>query len=104
MSYIIILTTTADNELAQKIADRLLEKNLAACVSFAPVFSTYRWQGEVQRENEIELYIKTKAKNYKKIEKTIKSLHEYEVPQIIALKIKQGSRGYLAWIDKTLKG
>ncbi|MDR2790721.1 MAG: divalent-cation tolerance protein CutA [Campylobacteraceae bacterium] len=104
MSYIIIFTTTSDKDSAQKIADELIAQNLASCVSFAGIFSTYKWQGRVCREEEIELGIKTKAKNYKKIKKLIKSLHAYETPQIIAVKIAQGSRGYLKWIDKTLKG
>jgi periplasmic divalent cation tolerance protein len=104
MSYIIVYTTTSDEEAAQMIADRLLEENLAACVSFAPVFSNYKWQGRICKESEVELQIKTKAKNYKKIEKLIKSLHTYEVPQIVAVKITQGSHSYLKWIDKTLKG
>ncbi|MDR1461231.1 MAG: divalent-cation tolerance protein CutA [Campylobacteraceae bacterium] len=104
MSYIIIFTTTADKESAQKIADELLEKNLAACVSFTPIFSNYKWQGRIQREKEIEIQIKTKAKLYKKVEETIKSLHMYETPQIIAVAIKQGCNNYLEWIDKSLKG
>ncbi|MDR1614689.1 MAG: divalent-cation tolerance protein CutA [Campylobacteraceae bacterium] len=103
MSYIIVLTTTPDSESAQKIADKLLEENLAACVSFTPVFSSYKWQGRIQKENEIELLIKTKAKKYKKVEKIIKSLHTYEIPQIISVKIEQGSCEYLKWIDKNLK-
>jgi periplasmic divalent cation tolerance protein len=103
VSHIIIFTTTSDEKSAQEIADCLLEKNLASCISFAPVFSSYKWQGRVCKESEIELQIKTKSKNYKKIEKTIKSLHAYETPQIIAVKIARGSSDYLGWIDKTLK-
>ncbi|MDR2080708.1 MAG: divalent-cation tolerance protein CutA [Campylobacteraceae bacterium] len=103
MSYIIIFTTTPDKESAQKIADKLLEKNLAACIGFASVFSNYKWHGRICKEEEIELHIKTKAKNYKKVEKLVKSLHSYETPQIIAVKIARGFDGYLKWIDKTLK-
>jgi periplasmic divalent cation tolerance protein len=98
-----IFTTTSDEKSAQKIADELLEKNLAACVSFASIFSSYKWQGRICRENEIEIRIKTKVKNYKKVEECIKSLHAYEVPQIIAVKIACGSDEYLKWIDKSLK-
>ncbi|MDR2635397.1 MAG: divalent cation tolerance protein CutA [Campylobacteraceae bacterium] len=99
----IVFTTTPDNESAQKIADKLIEENLAACVSFTPVISNYKWQGRIQKENEIELKIKTKAKKYKKVEKVIKSLQTYEIPQIIAVKVTHGFGDYLKWIDKTLK-
>ncbi|MDR2341691.1 MAG: divalent-cation tolerance protein CutA [Campylobacteraceae bacterium] len=104
MSYIIVYTTTSDEEAAQRIADRLLKENLAACISFVPVFSNYKWQGRICKESEVELQIKTKAKNYKKIEELIKSLHTYEVPQIIAVEITHGLDDYLKWIDKTLEG
>ncbi|MDR1007294.1 MAG: divalent-cation tolerance protein CutA [Campylobacteraceae bacterium] len=103
MSYIIVFTTTSDKESAQKIADELLKKNLAACVSFTPIFSSYKWQGSIQKESEIELQIKTRAQLYEKVEETIKSLHMYETPQIIAVAIKQGCDNYLKWIDKSLK-
>ncbi|MDR1285911.1 MAG: divalent-cation tolerance protein CutA [Campylobacteraceae bacterium] len=104
MSYIIVFTTTANEESAQRIADKLLEKNLAACVSFTPIFSSYKWQGHIQKESEIELQIKTRAELYQKVEETIKSLHMYETPQIIAVPIKQGCDNYLEWIDNSLKG
>ncbi|MDR0579997.1 MAG: divalent-cation tolerance protein CutA [Campylobacteraceae bacterium] len=104
MSYIVVYTTTSDEKSAEILADKLLEENLAACVSFTSIFSNYKWQGRICKESEIELKIKTKADNYKKIEKLIKSLHAYETPQIIAVEIAQGSGDYLKWIDKTLKG
>ncbi|MDR0761697.1 MAG: divalent-cation tolerance protein CutA [Campylobacteraceae bacterium] len=104
MSYIIVYTTTSDEESAQKIADKLLEENLAACISFAPVVSNYKWQGRICKENEVELQIKTTSENYKKTEECIKSLHPYELPQIIAVDVAHGLDGYLGWIDKTLKG
>ncbi|MDR3346666.1 MAG: divalent-cation tolerance protein CutA [Campylobacteraceae bacterium] len=103
MSYAVIFTTVSDTKTAQSIADALLSQNLAACVSVGGVFSTYKWQGKVERAEEIELKIKTKAKHYKKIEKLINSLSGYEVSEVLMFEVKKGSEEYLKWIDKSLK-
>jgi periplasmic divalent cation tolerance protein len=92
----IVILCTANEENAKLIVRTLVEEELAACVNSMPVTSTYRWQDEIVEDTEQLLIIKTK--NYERVEARIKELHTYEVPEIIALEIKQGSKEYLDWI------
>ncbi len=102
MAHSLILCTTASEEEAARIARHLVEKRLAACVSlFANQRSIYRWEGEVCEAREWQLVIKAKSTHYMEIEKEIKSLHSYDVPEIIALPIESGLPDYLSWIDAT---
>ncbi len=98
--YIQVLTTTENMEDARKIADALVDKRLAACVQIiGPITSTYRWEGSVQRTEEYLCQIKTRRDRYAELEAALAKLHPYDVPEIIALPIVEGSRDYLAWID-----
>jgi len=99
-SYIQISTTTETKEEAQKIARYLVEQKLAACVQITgPIESTYRWKGKVETASEWLCLIKTRESFFKKVETTIKKLHSYETPEIIAVPIIKGSREYLKWLD-----
>ncbi|MGZ3595887.1 MAG: divalent-cation tolerance protein CutA [Syntrophales bacterium] len=99
-SYIQVVTTTDNKEDAEKIATLLVEKRLAACVQIAgPITSLYRWKGNVEKTQEWQCWVKSKKILYKEIEKAIKSVHPYEVPEIIAIPIVAGSRGYLEWLE-----
>ena len=99
-SYIQIITTTEKKEDAEKIAMTLVEKRLAACVQIAgPITSIYRWKGKIERAQEWQCWIKSKEVLYNEIEKTIKSVHPYEVPEIIAMPIVAGSSEYLGWLE-----
>jgi periplasmic divalent cation tolerance protein len=96
---IVVLTTCPDDAAAARIGRDLVESGLAACVSrVGPVHSTYRWQGAVQDEPEVLLVIKTLSNRYPELEMRLKSLHPYEVPEIIALPVTAGSADYLAWL------
>lgn len=98
--FIQILTTTASEHDARKIAGALVEERLAACVQVVgPITSTYRWQGAVERAQEFLCLIKTRAEAYSRVEERIRQLHPYEVPEIVALPITAASAAYLAWID-----
>jgi len=98
--FIIILVTASSEEEAKKIAQVLVEKRLAACVNLIKdIRSIFRWKGKLSDENEILLIIKTRKKLYKNVEEEVKSLHSYEVPEIIALPIISGSKDYLYWVD-----
>ena len=78
-----------------------MEENLAACVNILPsVTSVYKWEGIVQSDNEMLLIIKTREEKFEAVEAKIKSLHEYTVPEIIALPIVKGSAEYQNWIVK----
>jgi periplasmic divalent cation tolerance protein len=94
-----VSTTTGSADEARRIADALIEARLAACVQvLGPIASTYRWQGEVERETEWQCLVKTEARLYDEVEAAIRAAHTYDEPEILALPILTGSRGYLAWI------
>jgi periplasmic divalent cation tolerance protein len=96
---ILVLTACPDEATATRIARDLVESGLAACVSRVPgVHSTYRWEGRVQDEPEVLLVIKTLAGRLETLEMRLKSLHPYEVPEIIALPVVSGSAEYLSWL------
>jgi periplasmic divalent cation tolerance protein len=97
--YCIILTTTDKKEMAYKIAHKLLEMNLAACVQFDKITSFFKWEGKTSEVKEIRLIIKAKSDNYKNIEKVISSIHNYKIPQIVKLNISEGLPAYLDWLN-----
>ena len=100
--HIQVLTTTGSEREAEAVAALLVERRLAACVQVVgPVSSTYRWQGEVERGREWQCLVKTRAAFYPAVEAAIRDAHSYEEPEILALPILAGSRGYLAWIDES---
>lgn len=97
-----VIYCTVPNEFnANLIATSLVEENLAACVNILPsVTSVYKWEGIVQTDNELLLVIKTREERFDAVRAKIKELHEYTVPEIIALPIVQGSEEYQNWIVK----
>lgn len=81
------------------MAGGLVEARLAACVQIiGPVRSVYRWQGQVERADEVLLSIKTRAALYPQVEAAIRELHSYEIPEIVALPVAAGLPAYLDWI------
>jgi len=98
LSYCVIVTTTASQQEARKIAEKLVTHKLAACVQILDIESFYAWQGTLKHEPECLLLIKTRSDLYPNIEKMICAIHSYEVPEIIQLPITQGLEGYLGWI------
>jgi len=102
--YIQIYTTTDTIDIAQAISNRLVEERLAACVQvLGPITSTYWWQGKIETSQEWLCIIKSKKSLYKQIEDTIKSIHHYDVPEIIAVPITMGSKDYFNWLKKEIK-
>ena len=86
---------------ADAIAISLLKKRLVACANTVPgVDSKFWWNGKIDKAKEVLVILKTKRSNFKKIEKEVKRLHGYEVPEIIAIPIIAGSKEYLGWIGK----
>jgi periplasmic divalent cation tolerance protein len=100
----VILTTCPDEAVASRIARELVESGLAACVSrVGPVHSTYRWQGAIQDEPEVLLVIKSLTTRYPELQMRLKSLHPYQVPEIIALPVTSGSADYLSWLEGAVR-
>jgi periplasmic divalent cation tolerance protein len=100
---LLVLTTVARAEDAEKIAEALVEKRLAACVNVLPgVRSIYRWKGAVERDEERLLVVKTRADRFDALREAILSLHPYEVPEVVAVPIEAGSPAYLRWLDESV--
>lgn len=102
-SYGIVLVTVPSLELGKEIAQRLLNSKLAACINLFPVNSLYIWQGEINDDQEYQLIIKTDLNLFQELVAEIKTLHNYEVPEIIALPIINSSASYLSWLRDSLK-
>ena len=103
-SAIVVITTTETFEQAEKIAQVLLETELAACVQILPpITSVYRWQGQIEKAAEHLLLIKTLRTSYAPVEAAIKASHPYQTPEIIAVPIEAGSEDYLAWLAQAVK-
>jgi len=101
---IVVLVTCGSEDEAIKIANALVEEHLAACVNLiAPIRSIYRWEGKIWDEKEWLLIIKTQKDRFEELEKKVKSLHSYSVPEIISLPIVEGSSAYLNWIRENTK-
>lgn len=100
---LIALSTVANASDAERISRALVEQGLAACVNVVPgVVSIYRWQGEVQKEQEFLLVIKTRAEALEALRTALVALHPYEVPELVAWPIAAGHEPYLRWIDDSV--
>jgi len=98
--FILVLTTVPDETKGLEMARQLVEERLAACVTITGACqSVYWWEGKITQDSECLLFIKTRASLYSRLEKRIKELHAYQVPEIIALPIHRGSSGYLRWVE-----
>jgi periplasmic divalent cation tolerance protein len=101
---LLIMTNVPDADVAQRIAQALVEQRLAACVNILPgVKSVYRWQGVVEESNEHTLLIKAARLRYAEVEAAIKALHPYQLPEVIAVPVAAGLPAYLAWIEQETK-
>ncbi len=99
--FIVVLATCGSEEEAVRIAHSLVEERLAACVNLiSPVRSLYRWEGKIWDEREWILIIKTQKKRFEELEKKVKSLHSYSVPEIIGLPVVEGASSYLKWLEE----
>lgn len=104
MSALLVLTNLPDRGAAERLADLVVEKNLAACVNIlAPCRSVYRWKGAVQHDEEHPVLIKTTQERYGALEKALHEGHPYELPEIIAVPIERGLPAYLDWVAAATK-
>ena len=95
----IVLTNLPDEATARRLAARLIELRLSACVNLlSPCRSIYRWQGKVEEAAEVPLLIKTTTDRYQSLEAEIRAGHPYELPEIIAVPVIRGLPGYLSWV------
>jgi periplasmic divalent cation tolerance protein len=100
MDGLLVLTNLPDRDSAAKLAELLVERRLAACVSIlAGCVSVYRWQGGIQHDDEHPLLIKTSQDRYAEVEAAIRAHHPYELPEIIAVSLSHGLPAYLQWVE-----
>ena len=103
--YSVILTNISSLDEAQKLARRLVEARVVACVNIIPgVQSVYEWKGKIESEEEFMMFCKTSSSKATVAMKLIQELHPYDVPEVIELKIDAGSESYLKWIDEVVSG
>jgi periplasmic divalent cation tolerance protein len=99
----VVLCTVPNAEAGERIAGALVERRLAACVNVvAAVTSVYRWQGELAKDLEQLLIVKTRMDRFEALREAIVALHPYEVPEVVALEIAAGHEPYLRWLDESV--
>jgi len=101
MSACLCFCTCPDDATARRIADALVEERLAACVSVLPgLRSVYRWQGAIQREDEVLLLIKSTRGQVEPLAARVASLHPHELPELVAVEVAGGLSAYLDWVEE----
>ena len=102
--HLVVLSTVAKAEDAERIGRALVEGGLAACVNVVPaVTSIYKWKGKLEREEERLLVIKTRADRFEALREALVALHPYEMPEVLALPVAGGHGPYLEWLDANVK-
>ena len=105
MSTLLVLTNLPDRASAERLADLVIGQSLAACVNIlSPIRSIYRWEGKTQDDREWLLVIKTEQKHFADVEARVRSLHSYQVPEVVALPVVDGSERYLEWVKLATQG
>jgi len=103
-NYIIILVTAKDKQEAEKITQSLLKERLIACANIVnPVTSFFYWSGKIDKAEECLIVMKSRRDLFAQVAEHVKGLHSYEVPEILALPIVEGSTAYLDWMCGVLK-
>jgi periplasmic divalent cation tolerance protein len=101
--YIIVFVTTASKQEAEKIAQHLLNDKLIACANIVgPVTSLYRWMEKVDRAEEFLVLMKSRRGLFERLTEAVKTMHSYEVPEILALPMVEGSKDYFDWLGSCM--
>jgi periplasmic divalent cation tolerance protein len=99
---LVVLSTVATAEDAERLARALVERRLAACVNVVPgVVSFYRWKGDVHADDERLLVMKTRADRFPALREALVAMHPYEVPEVLAFRVADGAPAYLRWLDES---
>jgi periplasmic divalent cation tolerance protein len=100
---IVVFMTAASREEAVRLAEMMVAARLAACVQILPQMeSIYRWQGKIERQQEVLVIAKTAASKFDELEREVRALHSYDTPEIVAFPLTAGSRPYLDWLKTSL--
>jgi|SRR5271166_4608675 len=101
----IVLTTIGSKESAEKLAEQMVERRLAACVNIVgPIRSVYRWKEKIEHEDEYLLLIKTTTTHAARLQAAFKELHPYELAECVEIEIEGGSAEYLSWLTGEVGG
>ncbi len=104
MAVIAVLTNLPDSESAFNLARHLVRRRVAACVNvLSPATSFYRWEGREEQASEIPVLIKSTRERYADLEREIRALHPYDLPEIIAFPVELGLENYLGWVEDECK-
>jgi len=102
---IVVFMTAGSADEARRIAAHLVDARLAACVQILPeIESVYRWMSEVQREKEVLILAKTTAEKFPELEKSVRAIHSYETPEIVAVPASHISEPYRRWLIESVSG
>lgn len=105
MQLIDVWINCPSTDVAERLADDLVEKRLAACANvFGKVQSVYRWQGRIERESEVPLLVKSRAAYFKRLSARVTELHPYDTPAIIAVPILEANTDYSDWLIGETEG
>ena len=102
-SVVVVTTTLADQTGALELARALVEARLAACVHVMPITSVYRWEGRLEEQAEWACHIKTTVERAPELYAQIRSLHPYQVPEILTLAVREGDAAYLGWVGESVR-
>ncbi len=97
--YTLVISTCANRKEAEKIARDVVERRLAACVNVLPVRSCYRWRGKIRVDREYLMIAKSRSELFTKLKSRILAINSYSLPEIVSLKVEDGYKKYLDWID-----
>jgi len=101
----LVLTTAPSAEVAETVVERLLEGGLIACANMVPgVRSLYRWQGQIRRDDEVLVLMKSTGAAYDRLEAALAEMHPYDVPEIVAVPLSEGLAPYLSWVMAEVGG
>jgi periplasmic divalent cation tolerance protein len=102
---VLVISTFGGRDDAERVGEDLVERRLAACGSVIPIIhSFFHWEGQLQREHESLLLLKTAAASSAKLQAELKRIHPYENPEILEIPVSGGSPAYLSWVTAEVKG
>lgn len=105
MDVVSVFVTCPNEDVAVRIARDLLDKRLVACANIMPgVRSLYRWEGRIEDEREVAMFMKTRRALVPDVDKAVRALHPYDVPCVVAFDLSDGNEAYLAWVSKETRG
>ena len=103
--FLIVFVTAEGRDQAERIAERVVEERLAACVNIVPgVRSCYVWEGKLTWSEEVLLVMKTTREGFERLEKRVKELHSYEVPEVLGIGVEAGLEKYSEWVKGGVRG